>query len=308
MNASKHGMVLLLMMAFSMANAQMNFEDSSVQVITYWNLGETHEYSVSLHKLQYTANDTTSNETITYDVEVSVVDSSLFSYNIRWYYKNFKSDSESPVLQKLATAAEGMEVIILTNEVGSFQGIVNIMEISDYMTNSINALRADFEGQSALDKVFDQMLSIYADNTSIEARTMEDIRQFHTFYGSQYILNETITAPFMIYNPYDLNQFLDTYESIRLENLDGEHNEYKMRFIQEVNPVQFTEATYIYRKEMAKSSGDELIERADFNNCTKIVETVSRIHNTGWLIESIQWNEVVANGTTNLETRRIHVK
>lgn len=62
MKISKHGIVFLLMLTVTLAKAQMNFQDSSVQIIAYWNLGEKYEYSLRLQKLKYTENDTTSNE------------------------------------------------------------------------------------------------------------------------------------------------------------------------------------------------------------------------------------------------------
>ena len=41
---------------------------------------------------------------------------------------------------------------------------------------------------------------------------------------------------------------------------------------------------------------------------TNSVETVSRIHNTGWVLESVLWKEVIADGKTNMEIRTIQMK
>jgi hypothetical protein len=126
-------LVLLLITISIAAKGQMNFQDSSAQVIAYWNLGEKYEYEVSLQKLQYTETDTTSDETITYDVEISVIDSSSNSYTVRWFYKNFKSDSKNPIAQKLAAVAEDIAVDIKTDELGVIQSVENWEEVRNYM-------------------------------------------------------------------------------------------------------------------------------------------------------------------------------
>ena len=56
--------------------AQINMEDSTVQVVSYWDKGEKQNYAISLEKIKLKDGDTTAKELITYEVEVSVIDSS----------------------------------------------------------------------------------------------------------------------------------------------------------------------------------------------------------------------------------------
>lgn len=297
----------MLIIALS-AEAQMNFQDSSVQVISYWNLGEEYEYAVSLQRLKYTETDTTSNETITYDVEVSVIDSTENSYTIRWFYKNFKSDSKNPIVQRLASAAENVAVLIKTDELGVIQSVENWEEVRDYMANSLDTLRSEFGGLPEMNKVFEQMKGMYSTKASIEASAIQDAQQFHSFNGGKFILNETLTGQIETPNLYESDKPFDTEVSITVEELDAENNQYIIRSIQEVNSEQLTETTFNYLKKMTDEWGQEFIEREKFKDIKNIVETVSRIHNTGWVLESILWKEVMAEGTTNMEIRIIKMK
>ena len=65
---------------------QINMADSTAQVITYWEKGEKQNYSVTTEKIRITGSDTTSREMMTYDVEITVLNSSDKSYMIEWYY------------------------------------------------------------------------------------------------------------------------------------------------------------------------------------------------------------------------------
>ena len=58
---------------------QINMEDSTAQVISYWSIGEKQSYSMSLQKIKLEGTDTTENVLMTYDVDISVIDSTAQS-------------------------------------------------------------------------------------------------------------------------------------------------------------------------------------------------------------------------------------
>lgn len=308
MEIIKKGILLLLLCSTIIAKGQINFQDSSVQVISYWDLGEKYEYSVSLQKLKYTDKDTSSNETVTYDVEVSVIDSTKDSYIVRWFYKNFKSDSKNPIVQRIAALAEDIAVDIKIDELGAVESIANLEEVRTYMMKSLDSLKKDYAAIPAMDKVFQQMEKLYANKSSLEATAIKDVRQFHTFHGGKYILNETATGQIKTANIYDKEKPFDTKISVVLEALDSVNNDYIIRSIQEVDAKQLTETTFKYLKNLTEQAGKEFIKEEDFIELKNSIETVSRIHNTGWVIESVLWKEVVAEGKTNMEIRRIEMK
>lgn len=282
----------------------MNFQDSSVQVISYWNLGDTYEYSVSLQKLQYTETDTTTNETITYDVEVSVIDSTENSYVVKWFYKNFKSDSPNPIVQKLAAVSENIAVNIKLDELGMIQSVENWEEVRDYMAKAIDLIKSEFGQIPGMDRVLQKLSGMYSTKESIEAGAIQDVLQFHNFHGGRYVLNEELRGQIQTPNLYYIDKPLDTDLMIRLEDLDKKNNQYVIRSIQAVNSEQLIESTYNFLKETSAA----VIQKEDFLGIKNTAENVSRIHNTGWVLESVLWKEVVLQGVTSLEIRTILMK
>lgn len=286
----------------------MSFQDSTAQVISYWDLGEKYEYSVIYQKLRYSEKDTSSNETMTYDVEVSVIDSTENNYIVRWFYRDFKSNSTNPLVQKLATVSEDISVEIKLDALGAIVGVVNWEEVRDYMTKSFDTLRNELPKIPEIDKMFQQFEVMYSSKASIEATAIQDAQQFHNFHGGKYKLNEKLTGQLTTPNVYFPDRPFDTEISVVLEELDEDNNQFTIRSINEVNSEQLTQTTYEYLSEMFKNMNQELPKRDDFKNLTNTVETVSRIHNTGWVLESVLWKEVVSEGITNMEIRTIQMK
>ena len=308
MKTIKSGLFLLLILTTTIVKGQMNFQDSSAQVISYWDLGEKYEYAISLQQLKYTEQDTTANETMTYDVEVTVIDSTENSYTVRWFYKNFKTDSENPIVQKLVKVSEDISVDIKLDELGIIQSVENWEEIRDYMKKSVDSLSMDFKEIPEMEKVFQQILGMYNSKSAIEASAIQDAQQFHNFHGGKYTLNETVTGQIKTANLYDNSKPFDTQFSVVLEDLDAENNQYYLRSVQEVDSEQLTQTTLNFLNKMAKNMGKEFIKKEEFIDLKNVVETASRIHNTGWVLESILWKEVVAEGATNMEIRTIQMK
>lgn len=307
MKIIKTVILFLLLINVTTSKGQINFQDSSAQVISYWDLGEKQEYSISLQKLKYSDEDTTSNETITYDVEISVIDSTADTYTVRWFYKNFNSDTQNPIEQKLMAITENIAVDIKLDELGVIKSVENWKEVKAYMEKAIDSLESDLN-IPGMDKLFQQVRGMYATKEAIEASSIQDAQQFHNFHGGKYTLNEEIKGLLQSANLYDLNKPFDTEFSVLLEELDKENNQYIIRSIQEINSEQLTESTFNFLKKMAENLGQEFKERATFPDLKNIVETVSIIHNTGWVIESVLWKEVFVEGKTVMEIRKINLK
>jgi len=287
---------------------QINIQDSTVQVIAYWEMDETYDYSISLQRLQYSETDTILNETMTYEVEVSVIDSTTDAFTVKWFYKNFKTNSTTPITQKVASAAEDIVVEIIVDELGVIQGVKNWESIRDYMAESMDLLVEDLNSIPGGDKVLNQIKSNYGTKTSIEASAIQDAQQFHNFYGGKFKLKEVATGRIKVPNLYDNHLPFDSEVRVELESIDQENNHYLIRSIQEVNSEQLTEMTYQYLKEIALNLDQEFVPRESFQPLTNVIETVSLMHNSGWVVESKLWKEVLYDGVTNLEIRSILLK
>jgi hypothetical protein len=116
---------LLLMFSAIGSFAQIDMNDSTVQAIGYWDRNETYSYLVTSTKYKVTKDDTTARETLKYDLDITIKDSTANSYTIEWAYKNLQHSSTNELVRKLAAVSENIRVVIKTNEMGAFEEVVN---------------------------------------------------------------------------------------------------------------------------------------------------------------------------------------
>lgn len=287
--------------------SQINTQDSSVQVVGYWDKGEKMEYMVSFEKYKVKGTDTTSREKINYEVDVVIKDSTEKSYTISWLYKNFNISSDNDLTRKLLSLGQNMEVVIKTDELGTFSEVVNWKEIRDYIHKATNEVRQQFKSIPEMDKVIKQLEGIYSTREAIESASIKDIQQFYTFHGAKYNLGEVLEGTVKVPNILGGEQ-LDSDVRVYLDEINKEDDNYILRSSEAVNPEQLTEATYKYLVEMYKELGKEPPGRDVIKGLKSEITTDSRIHATGWVIYSIQNKTVVTEDQTNIEERVIELK
>lgn len=288
--------------------AQINMADSTVQVIGYWDKKETMTYTITDEKYKVKGTDTTKTQSISYDVVVTILDSSSKSYKIDWFYKNYAIDSDNEMLKKLTAMSEDMHVIIKTDEMGAFVEVINWKEIRDYIQKMVDNLKKEYKDIPKMDAVFDQLTKMYATKEAIESFSIKDIQQFYFFYGGKYDIGVDNDVKVQLPNPYGDKPF-DSDLTILLDEVDTVNDNSVIRMWQNVDPKQLTDASYDYMKKLAASLGTEAPSRAsiaDFANETAIS---SRIHgSSGWVIYSIETKEISDDKSSTIEERIIELK
>jgi hypothetical protein len=299
---------IILTIFATTAFGQINMEDSTAQVISYWNIGDKQSYIMSLQKIKLKGADTTENVLITYDVDITVIDSTENSYLIEWFYKNNKTNSTNEIVKKITALSDDVKVLIETDEFGAIKGVKNWKEVSEYMKKSIQPVKDEFKSVPQLAQMFQQMESMYTTKEGIEAAAIQDAQQFHTFHGGKYLLGEVLKIPLQVPNMYDQNNPLDSKVTLYLDELNPDDNNFIIRSSQVVDSDQLTDVTYNYLKTMSKSMKSPEPKKEDIGQLTNVTTTASRIHGTGWIIYSIQTKTVEAPGATNIEERIMEIK
>lgn len=285
---------------------QINVADSTVQVIGYWDMNEKQSYIITEEHIKIKGNDTISRDLSKYEVEITVIDSTENSYTIEWYYKNYTTNAQDPVSQKILSLAQDMKVIIETDELGSFQMVTNWEEIRNYMADAINKLKAEFESIPNIDKAFDQVISTFSSKEAIEASTINEIHQYYAFHGVKYSLGEELTAQIKVPNLYGKEPF-DCDLTFRLDEINPEENNSVFRMWQIINSSQLTDATYEYVTQIVSSMNGQLPKREDFPPLANETSTASRIHGSGWIIYSVETKEVMAEDSKQIIERIIEI-
>ena len=299
----------LLSVLFIVLNlqAQINMNDSTAQVIAYWNLNEKQIYKVTHEKYKVNGTDTTYADYWKYVVDITVKDSTANSYTIDWFYHEYEIEEENEILKKLSTLVEDMTITIRTDETGMFQEVVNWQDIQAFIFKATEMLREETKDIPNLDAFITQIENMYTTKESIEAAAIKEIQLFHTFHGAKYKLGEEYNSSLQIANLYDEKPF-DADAIVWLDEINQEDNNFVIRMNLEVNSEQLTKTTFDYLTQMAKTMKTPAPKWEEFPTLKNETFTASRIHGSGWPIYSIETKEISAEGQTNIEETIIEIQ
>lgn len=304
--------LILLFAIPSILFSQINTEDSTIQVIGYWNLKEKQAYTVTYEKYKVKeSKDTSDREKITYDVDITILDSTAKSYTVEWFYRNYQMDSNnSELLKKLMSIAEDIKVVIKTDEYGSFLEVVNYKEVQAYIKKAVVEIKKEFRATPNIDAILKNIEKTFISKEAVQSLAIKDIHQFYTFHGAKYKLGEELNASMKQANllggePFDVDVTVQMDEM----NVDEENDNVVLRMWQTINSDQLTDATFKYLEKMAKDMGTPAPKREDIKPLQNETRTASRIHGpTGWIIYSVETKEVWTEGIVNIEERTIEIK
>ncbi len=286
---------------------QINMNDSTAQVIGYWDMNEKQSYTVTQDNFKITDSDTTSREFHKYTVDITIVDSTANSYLIEWLYRDYEIQSDNELIQKLSSITEDMTVRIRTDELGVFQEVVNWKEVRDYILKATKLMDKETKNIPNMDKFINQIEGMYGTKESIELGAVKEMQQFYTFHGAKYELGEEYNIDMQAANLYGGDPF-DMRVIVWLDELNPQNNNFIIRMQQTIDSEQLTEATYDYLTKIAETMETPAPEKEDIPSLTNDTWTVSRIHGSGWIIYSIETKEVKAEGVTNIEERIIEIQ
>ncbi len=300
-------LLLLAIVITGVITAQINIKDSSVQAIGYWDKNEKQNYSITTDKYKVKGKDTVSKARLSYDVEITVIDSTDKSYTLQWVYSNFKSTSSDKIRRKLDAAPQGLKILVKTDEMGSFEEVLNWKEVRDHVLKTSSILRTEFANDKDFDLVMKEVEKLYATKENVEAIAINDIQQFYMFHGGKYTKGEPAEGKIEIPNVFGGKPFdADVY--IYLEDINKEDDNYVLRYEQSVDEKQLIAAATEYVTNIAKKIGKPVPKDFKLNEMVHETLVGARIHEYGWPIYIILTKTVTSEDTVNIEERVIEIK
>ncbi len=288
--------------------AQINMEDSTVQAIGYWDRNETYSYIITNTKYKVTKSDTSAREKTTYEVDVTIKDSTATSYTVEWLYKNVQVNSNNALVKKLAAISENLKVVIKTDEFGSFQEVVNWDEVRTSMKKAFDVVRKEFKSVPKLDDIIKPVEAIYLSKEGFESNALTDVQQYYTFHGGKYKLGEENTIKTQLPNGFG-GAPIDAELTVRLDEINPDDNNYIVRYWQIADSKQLTDASYEFIKKLAVSTGAKNVPSREKMPATTHEEDVaSRIHGSGWIIYTVRTKAVDVEGVSSVDEMIIEMK
>jgi hypothetical protein len=298
--------LISLFFLFPALNAQINMEDTTVQVIGYWDKNEKQSYQIQEKKATVVNEDTTSSQEFSYKVDVQIVDSTAESYTIEWKYFDYKYISGPQELKTILTAYQPTKVLVKTNEMGMFAEIINSAEISAAMTKRLKNLIKKYKSDQYLVSEFTALIDKYASKDAVEQLALSEIQQYYNYHGGRYKLDEnlsaTVKSPFM-----NLEEGIDAELNVWLSEINVDDNNYILQMSKILDEEAMKKLMYEEAKNDPELTPDEKPEIHDMPELKVETWAASRIHNSGWIVYSVQTVEVLFDNEKSTEERTIEL-
>lgn len=285
--------------------AQIEPKDSTFQVISYWSKGEKQSYSVTESKIKINKTDTISKVIISYKLDVTVLDSTDKNYKLEWKYSNYTTSDKSELVKDLLGLAEGIKMIVLTNENGEFQELENWKEVQEIIKKAMGMLQSKYASLPNINQIIESVNEKFATKELIEINYTKEIVQFLSFHGGKYKLGEVLTGKSEQMS--GLGKPIDNNYEILLDELNISDNNGVFRMSQTLDSKQLTDQTYELLKKMMPK-GRKIMPRNKMPEVTNTTGLASRIHNAGWVIYSIETKTTNSLDVKSIEERIIDIQ
>ncbi|RAI91555.1 hypothetical protein [Algoriphagus yeomjeoni] len=307
-------LLIKLLIISPLGYAQINMEDSTVQVIAYWDLGEITSYSMVLENITVNGEDTTFHGTTSYLVDMEILDSTDVEYTVKWTYRDLQNSfgpgNES--LEEVANRARDIEggdvVIFKTNNLGTFKTLVNWEQIRDYYDKVREQLLVDFDTLPNVNQLVDSMYGANQTQSQVQLSSTKDVFQFLNYHGAKLRLNEPLTGKMKLPGLYDRG-LVDGDFFVELEEIFEEDNDFRLVSFVEADAEQLVAQTRELLKAFIPDSSDDDIDTLmlQAGEITNTREDVTVMHGWGWPIYSQQVRRTTGNGVVNWEIRTIEI-
>lgn len=280
----------ILFSILSTVNAQINIADSTVQIISYWDLNESHVYEITQITNSKEDDNTAKIDSISMKAKVTVTDSTATSYIVTWEFSDYNM-RESVFSPRLEMLLKARKIIYKTNELGVFEDLLNWEEVRDNLIartkESIAIVGGEYDSdefRENMDKVMSSTLQTISSKEYILNKEIEPVQLFHTFMGSAFKLGEIIESEIQTPNNYFPEKPFNAKVTLYLDTIATEDNYSVIRYEQMVDQEQLTTAARAFIAQMAESMGQEidLDEAINERQLEHKSSVAAAIDNWGW--------------------------
>ena len=300
----KNYILLFILLSGFISKAQINTSDSTVQVVAYWSKNEKQTYSFINEKIKVVDNDSTIKETIKYKVDITILDSTDTGYTIEWKYRGFEASNNVEIIQDITALYNGLSIKFTTDEIGSFQELLNLNEIKEYQKKAFDLLAEKADNPTTRKTMEAFRIKITSDSSIVEY-SLKDINIFHSFFGIAIGLNETIEESIEEEQP--LGEPISTLITIALDEVYIEDASYVIKYWQEFEKEGV--------KNLLKGFISDFMKTTEMNEMDNSISDINltdyygaHMHETGWPLFSRFQRTVTVNGVQSLEVKTIELE
>jgi hypothetical protein len=175
-------------------------QDSAVNCIANWKLGDTKIYSIVRERNTLDSAGKNSTFKLTYEAWVTVLDSTAKSYTIKWVFHLPKQAIIPLALSDSLPVYNGMSMIFKITDVGGFIELLNWEEVRNAYIRMME-LSLPKKMDSTEEAIVHASKNLFNSKEMVESSLIQEIQLFHVPYGYKFSTVET-TAETRIANPF----------------------------------------------------------------------------------------------------------
>lgn len=288
--------------------AQINEQDSLVNVKTFWNKDDVKKYTFTTKEVKKIQDDVNKEE-ISYNVNVKVEDIYGDEKTISWTYDNIKFNSDKFVNNPLSLIDE-ISVKFIVDGDGRFLHFIDLDKTIASFINSSEMFQNDYLDNKETLKLISDLVKKYANEENIVKLFEKDIKQFHLFYGYGEFKPEETKIEFTSY----MDNLFSTSPTpaktvIKLSEIGISGTNYIMNSYQQADKEWLANSWFNYLKMLAEKLETEQPDSSHLQDeITYNVKISSRISDNGWLNFSKEVKKVQFQDTDYTLERRIELE
>lgn len=300
--------LLLFLCTFSVAKSQISPADSTVQFVSYWINNDTITYHFTQDKYKINARDTLQRETQSYDVHITVLDSTDKGYKLKWTYQNFNINTQNPFLKKLSGLTNNMSIIYSTNELGVFNQIENTEEVQHYIDVALDTLRSSFSTIPNINQLLTNVRGMFDTREKMEAYCIEEIKMFHYPYGTKFKQNEVVTADDELPNVWGGDPLKAKLE-LAVISTDTINNSAILKATTTANPEDCKRIAIQVINQMLQGLNIPKPKESDIPKVEIQDLLATNIHtDSGWVLDAYKLQEIKCGEITQVKVMEISIK
>lgn len=267
--------------------------NTKVTTVTYWEVGDKVSYHCVKDKSMFkNGKDKPKSQSITEcDIKFHILEQTDSSYLIELTYSNFSGEKDAT--NKLADIADRMKIRYVTDELGSYDSIVNgeelILIVNELFTDAIEDLddKDSIVGQGVV-----AFREAFIDADFVEAMFVEDIYAMHGIYGFELVLNEVVEYDMIYATLADV--YVGGEGTLTLKSVDKIHDRCRVYEVQKPNSDEI--ANYLEELVLAIAPEEQFTlddSNIKFKSSTKVNYTMEL--STGWMLKLKSKTTVIVN-------------
>ena len=286
----------LIIFAFLMVgeiHAQDATNNSFFQMVAKWGKDEKQTYKVTDEFYNLKPPETIPLEiyTYTYEVDVTVIDSTANSYTINWFYHDYDFNGSKAIRTFFSGIKTGLTVTLHTDRFGALTEIANWQEIKDQIYQNTELIHLLDPINSELDEIIKNVKETYSTKENMQANCFNEIMKFYLFNTTSFKSEFENTTRIKVTNPYTGTP-MDASQQFSAKKFNLDDGVVTLSLHTGYDSEQLTKTKFDYLTSESEKMNTPRPNWASFPKDDIQEMTISTIHFSGWPMRIVDERQV----------------